>query len=115
MPNKPLKYTFATLCMFVVLILSATVLRAQTRDLAALEGHVLDEQGKAIAGAQVKLTDTDTGAERAAQSDAQGKYDFAGQAGKSIRGLISGWQRHLLLPERERNTTSEAWCCFSSP
>ncbi|HXN65784.1 MAG TPA: carboxypeptidase regulatory-like domain-containing protein [Candidatus Acidoferrales bacterium] len=64
--------------MFAVLILSASVVRAQTRDLAALEGHVLDEQGKAIAGAQVKLTNVDTGAERATQSDAQGKYGFAG-------------------------------------
>ncbi len=78
MTKTSLEYTFGALCILFALILSASGTRAQTRDLAALEGHILDEQGKGIPDAKVKLSNTDTGIERTAQTDQQGRYDFPG-------------------------------------
>lgn len=60
--------------------LLAPAVGAQTRDLAALKGQVVDAQGGAVPGAEVTLTNTDTGSEKTAGTDAQGDYSFLGVA-----------------------------------
>ena len=60
------------------LFLAAGFAGAQTRDLAALKGRVLDEQGKAIVGAQVKLRNVETRTESGVLTDLQGEYSFLG-------------------------------------
>lgn len=51
---------------------------AQTIDLSAVTGRVLDPQGKAIAGADVTLNNAATGLTKSAKTDANGDYKFAG-------------------------------------
>lgn len=51
---------------------------AQTRDLAEVHGHVQDAQDKAVAGAQVTLTNKDTGISRDTQTGSDGNYSFLG-------------------------------------
>jgi len=43
---------------------------------AALYGEVLDQQGAAVTGAKVTLTNTATGATRSAETDETGRYQF---------------------------------------
>jgi len=54
-----------------------TPLIAQT-DLGALQGHVQDQQSKAIAGASVTLRNPSTAFDRTVQTDASGNYSFIG-------------------------------------
>ncbi|HET9400225.1 MAG TPA: TonB-dependent receptor [Candidatus Acidoferrales bacterium] len=62
------------------LLLAARSVGAQTRDLAAVKGQVLDAQGMALASANVTLTNTDSGAVMETKTDAQGNYSFQGIA-----------------------------------
>jgi len=62
------------------LLLMPAVGVAQTRDLAALQGHVQDAQGGAIPGAEVSLKNAATGSERISHTDGQGNYAFLGIA-----------------------------------
>jgi outer membrane receptor protein involved in Fe transport len=56
----------------------ATAASAQTRDLAEVRGHIQDSQDKSVAGAQVTLTNEDTGISRDTQTDSGGNYSFLG-------------------------------------
>src|SRR5664279_3876778 len=56
---------------------SSTYLAAQT-DLGAVQGHVQDQQSKAIAGASVTLRSPSTAFDRTVQTDASGNYSFIG-------------------------------------
>ncbi len=56
------------LCIF----LSSTVLWAQTISTSQIRGTIQDPSGAAVAGAQVRLTQTATGAVRTATSGADG-------------------------------------------
>ena len=56
---------------------SSTYLAAQT-DLGAVQGHVQDQQSKAIAGASVTLQNPSTAFDRTVQTDASGNYSFIG-------------------------------------
>ncbi len=51
---------------------------AQTIDLSAVTGRVLDPQGKSIAGADVTLNNTGTGLTKSVKTDSNGDYKFAG-------------------------------------
>ncbi len=67
---------------FLVLVLfaaswSSTYLAAQT-DLGAVQGHVQDQQNKAIAGASVTLRNPSTAFDTTVQTDASGNYSFIG-------------------------------------
>jgi len=72
-------YSFhAALVVFCALLLafgSATALQAQITT-AALRGSVTDEQGAAIAGAEVTITNVDTGFTRTVLSAGDGEYNF---------------------------------------
>lgn len=60
----------------VVLALSlAPALFAQT-DTGSMRGSVLDEQGRAVTGAEVTITNADTGYLRSAKTDSGGNYVF---------------------------------------
>lgn len=69
---KKVLFTFIlatlTLCFFVV--------SASAQSTAGLTGTVRDSNGAVIAGADVKLTDTKTGAELATKTNDQGVYNF---------------------------------------
>ena len=58
------------LCTLTLFIFAISILlfpfgaSAQTRDLGLIKGHVVDAQGKAVPGADVKLEDKSTKAER---------------------------------------------------
>src|SRR5271165_2254939 len=58
------------------LILSASVLRAQTISTSQIRGVIQDASGAAVAGASVKLTRPSTGAARTTASAADGGYAF---------------------------------------
>ena len=60
--------------LLACLALSWTLV-AQTPDLAALRGSVRDPSQAAVAGARVTVTNTRTGRQQAAQTDAAGRFD----------------------------------------
>ena len=57
-------------CIF----LASSVLSAQTISTSQIRGVIQDASGAAVAGAQIKLTSTSTGAVRTAVSGADGSY-----------------------------------------
>ncbi len=61
-----------TLCGVIFCMLFTTGASAQST--ASVSGTVQDQTGAAVAGAQVKITNTDTGAVRSAQSSDTGEY-----------------------------------------
>src|SRR5664280_3894421 len=66
------------LLVFAVLACCLTTpLIAQT-DLGALQGHVQDQQSKALAGASVTLRNPSTAFDRTIPTDASGNYSFIG-------------------------------------
>jgi hypothetical protein len=67
-----------THCFFVVLLVAfvATAYAQDTRNPSIL-GQVIDEQGKAIVGSHISITDA-RGFARSRESDEQGKFDFPG-------------------------------------
>ncbi len=74
-----LSRSFLLLMAAVFLIAACSVsLVAQTIDLSAVKGRVVDPQGKSIAGADVTLNNTSTGLTKAAKTDSNGDYKFAG-------------------------------------
>ncbi|HEX7157379.1 MAG TPA: carboxypeptidase regulatory-like domain-containing protein, partial [Edaphobacter sp.] len=62
---------------FLLLMVAFTVAGAQT-NYVALRGVVMDPQRLGIPAASVKLTDEQTGRERATTADAHGAYEFGG-------------------------------------
>jgi outer membrane receptor protein involved in Fe transport len=62
----------------IFLLAAVTSSLAQTIDLSAVTGRVLDPQGKSIAGANVTLNNTGTGLTKSAKTDSGGDYKFAG-------------------------------------
>src|ERR1017187_9363651 len=52
-------------------------LRAQSGTSSALSGTLVDQSGAAIAGAEVKATEVDTGAVRVVQSNGEGRFLFS--------------------------------------
>ncbi len=68
------KLLFAFMLASLTLCLSAAVASAQSN--AGVTGTVKDSNGAVIAGADVKLTDTKTGAEQTTKSNDQGVYTF---------------------------------------
>ena len=71
------KQTFSFLCSAALLglLLCGSTL-AQSTGGAQISGTVLDESGNAVAGAEVTVTQTDTGLTRNVTSDADGSYTF---------------------------------------
>jgi outer membrane receptor protein involved in Fe transport len=68
---------------------------AQTIDLSAVKGRVLDPQGKSIAGAEVTLRNADTGLTKAAKTNQEGDYSFAGlpiNDNYSVKTQVSGFK-----------------------
>src|SRR5579859_596519 len=62
-------------CALLLALSCATALQAQITT-AALRGSVTDEQGAAIAGAEVTITNVDTGFTRRMVSASDGEYNF---------------------------------------
>ena len=62
------------LILVFCILLASSVLRAQTISTSQIRGFVQDASGAAVAGAQVKLTSTSTGAVRTAVSGPDGSY-----------------------------------------
>jgi hypothetical protein len=60
----------------IFLFLAATVMWAQAISTSQIRGTIQDASGAAVAGAQVKLTQTGTGAVRTATSGTDGSYSF---------------------------------------
>jgi carboxypeptidase family protein len=65
-------------CILLALVFSAISLAAQTPDTATLRGQVLDQTRAAVSGADVKLTNTQLGAERSTRTDSSGRFSFTG-------------------------------------
>jgi len=64
----------AILGLCICVFLSSTVLSAQTISTSQIRGTIQDPSGAAVAGAEVKLTETATGAVRTATSGTDGSY-----------------------------------------
>jgi len=62
----------------IVFVLSAGLLRAQTPDKAAINGHITDRSSAAIPGVQVTATNSITGFERSTQTDTSGGFSLGG-------------------------------------
>lgn len=60
------------------LFLCSILLVAQTPDSASIRGHVLDQTHAAVAGAQVKITNSRVALAKSAQTDAAGGFSFSG-------------------------------------
>src|SRR5690349_9729056 len=58
----------------VISVLSSIGLWAQSTSVSQISGTVQDTTGSAVAGAQVRVTQTDTGLVRTAMSDSAGNY-----------------------------------------
>jgi len=67
---------FRFLSLITILLSSAISLLAQTPDTATLRGQVMDQSHAAITGVEVKITNTLTGAERTARTDASGSFQY---------------------------------------
>ena len=63
---------------FVICVLCAGLLRAQTPDTATISGHITDPSNAAIPGVQVTATNSLTGFARRTQTDASGAFSLAG-------------------------------------
>src|SRR5438552_8002388 len=61
---------------WLVLALSLAPAAFAQTDTGSVHGTVMDAQGRAVAGAQVTITNTDTGYSRSVNSDADGNYGF---------------------------------------
>ncbi|HVS00698.1 MAG TPA: TonB-dependent receptor [Thermoanaerobaculia bacterium] len=65
---------FRFFLLVLLLAVSAAAALAQTPGIGAVRGRVLDESGAPVAGAEVTLTNQDTGFSRTARSDERGTY-----------------------------------------
>ncbi len=63
-------------CWAFSLALSATLAWAQATSTATVTGQVTDQQGAAIAGAQVRIIDTATNAAQTSTTNSDGRYVF---------------------------------------
>src|SRR5437773_5205146 len=70
-----LRSMFAALAILALVLLSAISSRAQVTS-AAVRGAVSDEQGAAIRGAEVTITNVDTSFNRTALTGSDGEYNF---------------------------------------
>jgi hypothetical protein len=74
----------------------STAVVAQTIDLSAVKGRVLDPQGKAVVGADVTLNNSDTGLTKSAKTNQQGDYAFTGlpiNDNYSVKALATGFKQ----------------------
>src|SRR5579862_6971280 len=70
------------LSCYVLCLLAAFPLGAQTPDTAAIRGHVTDQTHAAVAAVEIAVNNVSTGMERKALSDSAGDFWLAGlQAG----------------------------------
>src|SRR6266478_5231201 len=69
-------HTILALCCALLLMLGASSAVQAQITTAALRGGVTDEQGAAIAGAEVTITNVDTGFTRTVTSAGDGEYNF---------------------------------------
>lgn len=65
------------LCALVITSCVAGIASAQTSSTSTVAGHVLDANGDAVAGAEVELRNTATGASLKRRSNASGRYLFS--------------------------------------
>src|ERR1700694_5841354 len=63
------------LAVLVLILCAAFNARAQVTT-AAVRGTVMDAQGAAVAGAEVSITNTDTGLARTTKTGSDGEYSF---------------------------------------
>jgi hypothetical protein len=63
---------------FVVVLVSASALPAQTNDTASLRGQVVDPNKAAVVNAKVVVTNELTGFSREGETDGEGRYTIAG-------------------------------------
>jgi len=90
---------FATV---LALILSTVFVTAETPDASTLRGQVLDQTRAAVAGAEIRITNTRLGTEWTTQSDSSGRFSLAGlPAGAYIltvhKDRFAGMRRELTL------------------
>src|SRR5215470_17084133 len=68
-----------TLCIavpFLMLVLSLAPIAFAQTDTGSVRGAVTDQQGRAVNGAQVTITNADTGYSRSVKTDTDGNYGF---------------------------------------
>ncbi len=71
--------------------------------LGTVRGTVVDPQGAAVAGAAILIVDEATGAPRALETDAQGRYEAA--------NLKPGPTGSRSSPRTSRNSSERVWSC----
>jgi len=86
------KCRFTLLCTFLLL----AFVRLYAQQNSDITGMVTDPQGNAISGAQVKLTESATGYERTATTDASGLFNFPNLnvGSYSLETTAQGFQKH---------------------
>jgi hypothetical protein len=68
-----------TLCIavtFLMLVLSLAPIAFAQTDTGSVRGAVIDQQGRPVNGAEVTITNTDTGYSRSVKTDTDGNYGF---------------------------------------
>jgi hypothetical protein len=71
------RFLALAVCLGIVLSLSATSAWAQTSQVGTLVGQVTDEQGAAVPGASIKMTDTSTNSVLTTTTNNGGRYSFS--------------------------------------
>src|ERR1700734_2351288 len=69
-------FRFSALFLGAILSLGVTSAWAQTSQVGTVSGQVTDEQGGAVPGAAIRLTDISTNAAQQTNSNADGRYAF---------------------------------------
>ena len=101
--DKHLSRGYAALFAVLAIVLFSTALFAQTIDLSAVKGRVVDPTGKSIVGADVTLSNPATGLSKSTKTNESGDYSFAGlpiTENYSVKVQAGGFK-----PAEEQNVT----------
>jgi outer membrane receptor protein involved in Fe transport len=71
-----MRFFRTAICAVMIAVFSAVLLRAQVNATGTISGHVTDPSGSAVAKAQVRLTNLETGAVTIKQTGSDGYYTF---------------------------------------
>jgi len=93
--NRP--FLRCSLISLSLMLLQAVGLRAQAVSIASVTGHVVDEQGAVVSGAQIRMVAVDTGVVYNAVSNADGIFAFPNLSIGAYRleATVSGFQTYV--------------------
>ena len=94
--SRNIVWAGTVLLAFVALVATPSLF-AQAVSIASVTGHVTDEQGALVAGAQIRMTGVDTGAVYSAVTNADGIYTFPSLpiGAYRLESTVAGFQTYV--------------------